>query len=157
MIIVKTQVGLQVMKDRSVSLTPRQRSAFILVDGKRTLEQLLAATAVTGVTREDLDQLFVLGLVTDASPLATAAEDAATKAAADVVHQHKTRTAQQRYADAYPVATRLTAALGLRGFRLNLAVEAAGNYEDLVALAPRIREAVGPEKFVALEDALNDR
>jgi hypothetical protein len=45
MLIVKTESGHQVMKDRSVVLTPRQRAAFILVDGKRTLAQVLAATA----------------------------------------------------------------------------------------------------------------
>ena len=40
---------------------------------------------------------------------------------------------------------------------LNLAVEGAGNYDDLAALAPKIKEAVGPEKFKPLDDALNDR
>ena len=40
MLIVKTDLGHQVMKDRSVPLTPRQRSAFILFDGKRTLDHL---------------------------------------------------------------------------------------------------------------------
>jgi len=35
----------------------------------------------------------------------------------------------ERYAEAYPIATQLTADLGLRGFRLNLAVEAALDYE----------------------------
>ena len=40
-----------------------------------------------------------------------------------------------------PIATQLTAALGLRGFRLNLAVEGATSYEQLAAqLAPKIRE-----------------
>ncbi len=157
MIIVKTEAGHRVMKDRSVALTPRQRSAFILVDGKRSLEQLLAATAITGVTREDIDRLVELGLVVDASPKATAAKQAAVEQAAEVVRQHKERTPQQRYAEAYPIASKLTASLGLRGFRLNLAVEGAGNYDDLVALAPKIREAVGPDKFAPLEDALHDR
>ena len=38
MIYAKTETGQQVVKDRSVPLTPRQRSAFILFDGKRTVE-----------------------------------------------------------------------------------------------------------------------
>jgi hypothetical protein len=42
----------------------------------------------------------------------------------------------------------------LRGFRLNLAVEAAGDLDKLKELAPKIREAVGPEKFLELENAL---
>ena len=157
MIPVKTEAGQQVMKDRSIALTPRQRSALILFDGKRTLDQVLAATATTGVTREDVDKLFELGLLADASPVATAAETAAATTAAEAVEHHKQRTPQERYAEAYPIATRLTADLGLRGFRLNLAVEAAANYRGLLEVAAKIREAVGPKKYAELDDALNDR
>jgi hypothetical protein len=42
------------------------------------------------------------------------------------------------------------------GFRLNLQVEGTTSYEDLVALAPKIRAAVGAEKAAALDRALND-
>ncbi|MEP6790518.1 MAG: hypothetical protein ABI907_04060 [Ramlibacter sp.] len=157
MIVVKTEAGHRVMKDRSVPLTPRQRSAFILFDGKRTIEQVLTATAVMGVIQEDIDHMIGLGLLADAQPEVTAAHDAQVEAVADAVKQHKERTPQQRYAEAYLIATQLTAGLGLRGFRLNLAVEAVGNFEQLLELAPRIREAVGPEKYAALDNALNDR
>jgi hypothetical protein len=61
---------------------------------------------------------------------------------------------QDRYKRAYPLAAQLTSSLGLRGFRLNLAVEAAGNLEQLRALTPKIREAVGPEKCRDLEHVL---
>ncbi len=157
MIPVKTESGHQVMKDRSIPLSPRQRSALILFDGKRTLDQVLEATATTGVTREDVDKLFEFGLLADASPVATAAETAAAATAAQAVKHHKARTPQERYAEAYPIATRLTAELGLRGFRLNLAVEAAANYEGLLEVAAKIREAVGPRKYAVLDNALNDR
>jgi hypothetical protein len=156
MIIVKTDVGHRVMKDRSIPLTPRQRSALILFDGKRTLNEVLASTASTGVTREDVDHLFELGLVMDPTPQVTAAEEAAAHAQAEAVEHHKHRTPQERYAEAYPIATRLTASLGLRGFRLNLAVEGATNFDQLVEVAPKIRDAVGPDKFKPLDDALND-
>jgi len=53
-----------------------------------------------------------------------------------------------------PIATKLTAGLGLRGFRLNLAVEAAQGYEGLLALLPKIQDAVGVKPCVALERAL---
>jgi hypothetical protein len=66
MLIAKTDIGHRVMKDRSVALTPRQRSALILCDGKRTMEEVLATTAAAGVTREDLEALFRLGLVAGA-------------------------------------------------------------------------------------------
>lgn len=157
MLIAKTAAGQQVLKDRSVALTPRQRSALILCDGKRTLAELLAATAAAGVTRDDVDKLIELGLVADAAPAETAAELAAVQAEAAAVEQHKHRTPQERYAEAYPIASKLTSGLGLRGFRLNLAVEGATTYEQLLEVAPRIREAVGPDKYRPLDNALNDR
>src|SRR3569832_224521 len=157
MLIVKTELGHRVMKDRSVPLTPRQRSAFILSDGHRTLDQVMAATVVTGVTREDIDKLFELGLIMDAKPEQTRAEEAAAKAHAEAVEHHKHRTSQERYAEAYPIATALTAGLGLRGFRLNLAVEAATTFEKLLEVAPKICAAVGPDKYKPLDNAFNDR
>lgn len=156
MSIVKTEAGLQVMKDRSVPLTPRQRSVFILIDGKRSMQELLTASAAMGVAPEDIEQLFELGLITDSAPRSSPAETASTVAQEDA-SKDAARSPMQRYQEAYPIATRLTAALGLRGFRLNLAVEAAGNYEQLLELAPRIREAVGADKFAALDRALNHR
>lgn len=63
-------------------------------------------------------------------------------------------THQQRFAQAWPLATQLTAGLGLRGFRLNLAIEKASGYDDLLKLLPSIQEAVGKEKCAAFERAL---
>ena len=60
----------------------------------------------------------------------------------------------QLYQQAYPVATRITAQLGLRGFRLNLAVEAASGYDDLVALLPKIAIAAGDKAAAELRRAL---
>jgi hypothetical protein len=151
MLIVKTEMGQQVMKDRSVALTPKQRSAFILVDGKRTLEQVLQATAAMGVTAEEIEKLFELGLIAAAGPPEKAQSAAPAEAAGG---QLPGRTPQERYAEAYPIATKLTASLGLRGFRLNLAVEAATNYEELLQIIPKIRDAVGADKCRALDDAL---
>ncbi|MBA2964108.1 MULTISPECIES: hypothetical protein [Ramlibacter] len=146
--LAKTDLGQRVLKDRSVPLTPRQRAAFILCDGRNTVDQVLAATASVGVTREDIDHLLQENLLEPAGPAPAAATPAAAAPVSD-------RTAQQRYQEAYPVATRLTAGLGLRGFRLNLAVEGATNFEQLRELAPRIREAVGDKAYADLDRALN--
>jgi hypothetical protein len=62
MIPVKTPAGQQVLKDRSVPLTLRQRAALIVIDGRRTLTELLQGS---GVTAEDLQHLFQLGLVAE--------------------------------------------------------------------------------------------
>ncbi len=155
MSIVKTEAGQRVLKDRSVPLTPRQRSVFILIDGKRTMPEVLAASAAMGVSDEDLERLFELGLIADEEPVLSAEEVAVASVREDALRERQARSPMQCYQDAYPIATRLTAALGLRGFRLNLAVEAAGNHEQLLALAPRIKEAVGADKYAPLEEALN--
>ena len=156
MIYTKTELGHSALHNRSIALTPRQRSAFIMFDGKRSVADVLAATAGLGTTAEDLTHLVSLGLL---EPVAAAAAPVAPPApvaapAAPAVAGAPTLNSQEHYSRAYPIATRLTAGLGLRGFRLNLAVEAAGDLEKLKELAPKIKEAVGPEKFTELESAL---
>jgi hypothetical protein len=154
MIYTKTESGQSAFQDRSIPLTPRQRSAFIMFDGKRSLEEVVKATAGLGVTPEDIGQLISLGMLAPAATQAPAPAPAAAPVSAHNADGSPTLTAQEHYSRAYPIATRLTAGLGLRGFRLNLAVEAAGDIDKLKELAPKIKEAVGPEKFRELENAL---
>ena len=153
MILVKTPAGQQALKDRQGALSPRQRSAFILFDGKRTLDQVLTATAAMGISREDVQLMIDQGLL-ESGPGAPAAAATAPADGAEVQVDGTGRTQRERYQAAYPIATELTASLGLKGFRLNLAVEGAAGYEDLAALAPKIREAVGDAKYTRLERAL---
>jgi len=151
---VKTEAGQKALKDRSL-LAPRQRSAFILFDGKRSLKEVLEATSGLGVTSDELVQLVELGLL---EPDPQSVRDQADKvaAAATVVTQKESSDAENdRYKTAYPLAAQLTGALGLRGFRLNLAVEGAADVEALRALLPKIRDAVGAEKCRELERALS--
>lgn len=169
MVLVKTPAGQQALKDRHGSLSSRQRSAFILFDGKRSTAEVLAATAPMGITRDDVQAMIDQGLLMPASGASAPAEiDPGFAASADALGGSATdlgtvassqqedsgRTPTERYQAAYPIATELTAAMGLRGFRLNLAVEGAGSFDDLAALAPKIREAVGDAKYERLEKAL---
>jgi hypothetical protein len=155
MIYTKTELGQSALQDRSIPMTPRQRSAFIMFDGKRSMEEVVKATAGLGVTAEDIAHLLSLGLLAPAAVQAPAAPAApVAPVSAQNADGSPTLTAQEHYSRAYPIATRLTAGLGLRGFRLNLAVEAAGDIDKLKELAPKIKEAVGPEKFRELENAL---
>ena len=164
MIYLKTALGQTALQDRSLGLTPRQRSAFIMFDGRRSVDEVLKATAGLGVTTVDVNHLVSLGLLAAqvSAPDVDFVEivevvDAPAQRSATLAFDadgQPTLSAQARYTKAYPIATRMTAALGLRGFRLNLAVEAAGDLDKLKELAPKIREAVGPAKFLELEDAL---
>jgi hypothetical protein len=159
MVLVKTQAGQEALKDRQGGLTMRQRSAFILFDGKRPTSEVLAATAAIGITQDDVQSMLEQGLLAPLSngevgvPTTNTAFDSTVAMEAP---GSAGRSGQQRYKDAYLIATELTASLGLRGFRLNLAVEGTGSFSDLAALAPKIREAVGDAKYARLDKALFD-
>lgn len=154
MIYTKTELGQSALQNRSFALTPRQRSAFIMFDGKRSLDDVIQ-TAGLGVTAEDVSHLVALGLLAATVAVAPAVVAPGLAPAQDAEGM-PSQNSQEHYSKAYPIATRLTANLGLRGFRLNLAVEAAGDLAKLRELAPKIKEAVGPEKYRELESALYD-
>ena len=154
----KTEAGQQAFKQRSPLFSARQRSMFILFDGNKSLEQVLAATAGMGVTVADVDHLVDIGFLSLVmasldTPAPVVSIDTARGADGEVLAPDS-RTPQERYSDAKPIATKLTAALGLRGFRLNLAVESAAGFDDLLALLPKIQEAVGTQTARELERAL---
>ena len=156
MILVKTETGHRVLKDRSVRLTLRQRSAFIRFDGHRSVDEVIESGM--GIVPEDIDQLVALGLLEQTASGAPASlpvqGDSPVSRPAIASATPTGRSSQQRYKDAYPIATQLTASLGLRGFRLNLAVEGTSTFEQLHELFPKIQSAVGADKAAALERAL---
>lgn len=157
-LLVKTPAGQLALKDRHGGLTPRQRSAFILFDGQRTLEQVLSATAAMGITVDDVRAMVDQGLLESPDgrglPQPVAAAPPAPGTGSASAPPSPPATLADRYQSAYLVATQLTSSAGLRGFRLNLAVEGARSMEELAALAPRIRDLVGEEKYKRLQEAL---
>lgn len=155
MIMAKTDAGLRMLKDRRSGLSPRQRAALIMIDGQRSLEEVLAATSAAGITRADIERLVELGLVAEQlRQLEPASIEAGVSQPAFL---DSTSVGWERYVRAYGIATDLTAQLGHRDDGLALAVEAAGTLQELEALAPRIRAAVGPVRFARLEAALRPR
>ena len=63
MMVGKTPAGHQMMKDKLIPLTTRQRMTFIQLDSRRTLEQVRAATAAAGATQEVVNKRFELCLI----------------------------------------------------------------------------------------------
>ena len=159
--LYKTESGQAAFKARSPLFSARQRSAFILFDGKKTVAEVLAATAGLGLGQADVDYLLGLGFLsphavptppdTGAAPLEGLSMPAVL---APEEPAAAPRSNQQRYFDAKPIATQLTASLGLRGFMLNLAVEGAAGYPELLRLLPKIQDAVGAKACRKLERAL---
>jgi hypothetical protein len=146
----KTESGQLAFRQRSSLLSARQRSAFILFDGNKSLDQV---AAVVGVTQTDVDHLLGQGFVVPAEPVQSQV-NAEPVVAGDPLGPGL-RTQQERHAQAMRMATALTAGLGLRGFRLNLAIESAPGYEGLVKLLPELRKALGAKACEPLERVLN--
>ncbi len=159
MIYIKTDAGRDAIKDRSYVLSPKQRAGLILISGDRTLADVLKMVAGIGFTMADVSQMVELGLIV-AAPNSVASSTPAKANPPELQPVEPLggfvdiNEAQSRYKLAYPLATQLTASMGLRGFRLNLAVEAAGSYSQLVQLFPKIQDAASTEKAKMLEDAL---
>jgi len=148
---IKTELGQQAFKDRAPALI-KLRAIFILIDGKRTAEDVLRATAGMGMGEADIAQLLALGYIVETD----GAEPEPGSASTTTTPQPQAAQANSNelYLRGYAIATQLTAGLGLRGFRLNLAVESASGYQQLVELVPKIREVVGADKCRPLEEAL---
>ena len=144
-LLVKTPQGQKAFKERHAQLAGKLRSAFLLFDGQRTVHEVLQATQGMGISQKDIDSLLQAGWLQVAE---------LTKPDLAPAGMAVTRTAQERYRDAYPLAVALSGNLGLSGFRLNLQVEAATNYEELLGVASKIKEAVGPKAYAPLEKAL---
>jgi hypothetical protein len=158
----KTELGKQAFKGSNVALSVAQRSALIMFDGVKDDAVILQSLQVMGLSAEDINFLMQSGLIeaadgaqtvsTAAAPAPTA--QASTAKAPAAASAAPALSEQELYQRAYPIATKLTSGLGLRGFRLNLSIESAANYKDLVALAPKIQAAVGDGKYAELERAL---
>ena len=140
---------------------------YILFDGQKSVSQVLAATAGLGATQADVEQLMAHGFLESvaaglapAGALKASATTApmqltqATVAAPMPVPATAGKSAQERYAEGKVLATQLTASLGLRGFMLNLSVESAAGYDDLLKLFPKIQSAVGEKAARELERML---
>ena len=160
MYLVKTPEGQQAFKERHVDLSQRLRSAFLLFDGRRSQLQVLEATAAMGVCKDDILALVTRGwLATRELPAMAGGAVAHAQLPKNTVPslapaKIDSDSSMQRYQQAYPMAVSITGALGLKGFRLNLAVEAAMGYQQLVELAPRIRDAAGDKAYAPLHKAL---
>lgn len=153
-------------------MSNRQRSLFLLMDGVRSVDQILVLTRALSSTPADIDHLvssgFIAGGAESAQAVASAKPrisatspispspvvDTAPSAPSAGEALSSPTTSQERFAQAWPMATQLTAGMGLRGFRLNLAIEGASGYDDLLALFPKIQASVGHEKCAALERVL---
>jgi hypothetical protein len=158
--VKKTALGVQVMKDRSVSLTPQQRSALILVDGHRNAEDVVRMTTAVGVTAKDLEALFTMGLIERTAaeaPASIAPVSSSSIPVASTLAPDRADSAAQAsnelgidFQVALNAAITLCSDLGFKGFSLNMALTGVDSLEKLQKMAPEIRKAAGDKKYALL-------
>ena len=152
MIYVKTAAGRQALKDRAETMPRKYHFPFLMCDGVRDSADILAASVQHGFTSVDLYEMVQLGFVEPMPTKVPMRIDPVQAAAASPA-----RPSQQQasvFFDASKLATALSANLGLRGFRLNLAVQTASNLTDLDALLPQLEKALGFAAVKPLADLL---
>ena len=157
MIYVKTAAGRLALKERSETMPRKYHFPFLMCDGVRDAADILVASAQHGFTSIDLYQMVQLGFIEPASVehVAAAPLQQAQDAPAAIAPENVATTLNAAlFIQAEHLATSITAKLGLRGFRLNMAVERTNNLADLKALLPQIEEAAGPLAAKPLADFL---
>lgn len=171
LILKKTDKGMEALRVRDPALPQRLRPAFIMFDGQKSIEQVMALLPSTGgqlQVLEDIKQLLQQGLLELLRPAGTnqpltsasdivdslAAPVPAPAAAAPAPAAGTISNPGERYILAYAAASQLVSTLGLKGFRLQLQLEKAQGYEGLVATLPKLREVIDAKKLRPIEAIL---
>jgi len=138
----KTAKGRDEIATRKYQLAPRLRSLLVLIDGRRTEEELLRNVAGLGLTSAALDELLEEGLIVLSTSYATMAvapvADLAPAAPPPVAVSQASQF--QALYEFYNKTIKST--IGLRGFTLQLKVEKASSVEELRELRMPYLDAV---------------
>lgn len=141
---IKTDMGRAEISARTRVPERLRRTLLLLIDGNRSEQALLHS--VDGSTADDFEQLEQLGLIRRRqASVATPAPALLAHAGIDVLLDDELPAPS--YAQ---LTTRLTqlisSQLGLRGFRLTLAVEKAANVQELLRVADRVVDEIAQRK-----------
>jgi hypothetical protein len=158
----KTAKGKEEIATRKYRLAPRLRALLVLIDGRRTEEELLRNVAGLGLGASALAELVEHGHVVLATSYASLPDSApADTGPAQPAPSQAREPAQiaqfQSIYDFYNNTIKNT--IGLRGFTLQLKVEKAGSVAELRELRQPYIEAVqkarGSETAAALARQLD--
>jgi hypothetical protein len=156
LVVSKTSLGVQVIKDRSVVLTACQRSALILCDGKRSAEEVVKLAQGAGVHLNDITALIGMGLIEANTSLSAAFVSKSMQSPVTVELSSSVTSSKdnQNFAEALNMAITLCAESGFQGFSLNMALASITTKEGLQRIAPDIRRLVGDMKYKALHEKI---
>lgn len=154
----KTDAGRSEIQSRSAVNGRPQRNLLLLIDGKKSDEQLLSQ--VTGTSAADFVSLRELGLIAPGAlfpaaapmvrPPASAALVPAAMRSVDIDIPVDEGKRLPRFSDLSKTLTALISGeLGLRGFTLTLAVERAPDVETLMEVADRVVQQIESRRGAA--------
>lgn len=157
----KTTKGKEEIATRKYQLAPRLRTLLVLIDGRRTEEELLRNVAGLGLGASALAELLEHGYIVLATSYASLAEEPAPAELPSAEPAQAPEPAQiaqfQSIYDFYNKTIKNT--IGLRGFTLQLKVEKASSVAELRELRHPYIEAVqkarGSETAAALARQLD--
>lgn len=142
-IYAKTEEGLRELKERTHNLPITLRSLLIMVDGDRTVAEILERARAVRADAAALATLERVGLIAKRFSAPSSAEGEAAPAPRSEDEVQRFIAAQQRISDA------INSHLGFRGYLMMMRLQRAENLRDLrdflpdfaQALAKRIGEA----------------
>ena len=154
----KTAKGKEEIATRKYQLATRLRTLLVLIDGRRTEEELLRNVAGLGLGASALAELVEHGYIVLATSYASLAEPSLAEPPAPSPVPEPAQYAQfQAIYDFYNNTIKNT--IGLRGFTLQLKVEKASSVAELRELRQAYIEAVqkarGSETAAALARQLD--
>jgi hypothetical protein len=155
--VIKTPLGAKVMQDRSVALSAVQRSALIMFDGRRSVQDVLRTIAGLGATQADIDVLFAEQLISQTNAPVSEANTSASPAlesAAQSGSSGPSSDDETRFKQALNLAIELVSNTGFKGFSLTLELTGVSSMQRLQALAPEMLRVIGQEKFKPLGELL---
>ncbi len=160
MIWTKTAVGRAEIGARALVHERARRNLLLLIDGVRSQDTLL--DSVSGIGPGDFDQLARLGLIARGSagsaPTARPAVAASPVSRPAPLSASDTRVAESLRVPSYGAFTAkltqlIASELGLRGFRLTLAVEKAADLKALEPVAERVLAEIARRKGEATAES----
>jgi hypothetical protein len=156
MIYTRTEKGNEEFGTRRHALDARLNSVLILVDGKRTRDDINFLLKRLGNPADSLDRLVEGGYVRpiEEPPAPPAVADSAVPHSGDPVHSSILPTHSRAESDLQNVLYQhLIAAakkyLGIRGFMFHLKIEKAIDLPELRALITPMSEAIAKSKGLA--------
>ena len=137
-IYAKTQLGLQELRDRRLNLPITLRGLLILIDGNRTVGEVLVKARALKLDERAMTALERGGLIAKRFSAPSVAESETPAAP-----RQRTEDEVERYMQAQQLMSdAINAHLGFRGYGLMMRLQKTANIRDLHDLLPEFAKAL---------------